>query len=508
MTGHERPTRGSGGDPIVVVGSGLAGLTAAWAVAPTPCVLITPQALTDGSASMWAQGGIAAAIGLDDSVELHVADTWAAGAEAGDRAAIERIIGAGPAAISDLVSLGVEFDTAPGGGFDLHLEAGHQRHRIAHVADASGAAITSAVARVVAQMPHVTVLGGTRVVDLLVDAGTVRGVRVASGDASSHGDLREVPARAVIMATGGYGALWPASTSPLGSTGSGIALGARAGARTDDLHLVQFHPTGLDAGMRPVPLLTEALRGAGAVLLADGERFVDELLPRDIVAAAVWQQRHEGRAVALDARGISDVEGRFPTVTHLCASVGLSPARDLLPVRPAAHYTIGGLTVDACARTSLPGLYAVGETSRTGLHGANRLASNSLLEACVTGRVAAAHARTWQPGTPWESGVPAAAPDAVVCRAAVPPASGQGPASAPEGLVGEALDAGCGVLRDADGLQRVIDRLAPYATSDDAAYLGWLVARSALADTTSRGVHRRLDTAEAASVPSPAPVGA
>lgn len=473
---------------VVVVGSGLAGLTAAQALGDR-CVLLTPGALTEGAASMLAQGGFAAALGADDSPALHAEDTWRAGDRAGDRATIERITQAAPGAVADLLAHGVPFDRDAAGALDLHLEAGHQRRRIAHCGDASGAAITGALAEAV-RAAGAVVHEHARVTDLVVDAGRVVGVRL--GDAADPGDA-VIDADAVVLATGGHGALFGHATSPAHAVGAGIALAARAGARTDDLHLVQFHPTALAARPatgEPLSLLTEALRGAGAMLLADGERFVDELRPRDQVAARVWDQVRAGREVWLDARGVAGVRERFARVTRLCAAVGLDPATDLLPVRPAAHYTMGGITVDARCRTGLPGLWAIGETARTGLHGANRLASNSLLEAHVTGRAAASDALGWvrDRARDWGARVAPADPATVVPRRPGTPLA--------RATVRHAMDTGCGVLRDAAGLRATCAALVGAIGCDDAAYVAWLVARSALRHPTSRGAHRRVDSPE------------
>lgn len=476
---------------VIVVGSGLAGLAAALAMAPQRCILLTPGRLGAGSASMLAQGGFSAATGTDDSPALHAEDTWLAGDRAGEREVIDRICAEAPAALQRLIALGVPFDRN-GGALDLHLEGGHRRHRIAHVGDSSGAAITQALVTTTDQSTHVEVHEHTRVIDLLVESGHIAGVRVRT----EH-EVHDIAASAVILATGGYGALFAHATSPSDATGSGIALAARAGARTDDLHFVQFHPTALDwehVDSRPMALLTEALRGAGATLLSDGQRFVDELRPRDQVAAAVWQQIVAGHRVHLDARHVAGVTEHFPGVTALCRDAGLDPADDLVPTRPAAHYSMGGITVDARGRSSLPGLWAVGECSRTGLHGANRLASNSLLEAFVTGRAAGTDAASWRwqkDASPHWADVAAADPETVVSRA---------PGRAIDfDAVRATLDRGCGVLRRGPELARTMADLAPSITCDDAAYLAWLVARSALADPRSRGAHRRIDHEQEAS---------
>lgn len=293
----------------VIVGSGLAGLTVARALAPRPCILLTPSELTGGAASMWAQGGIAAAVGPDDSPGLHAADTRRAGADIGDPAAIARITTAAPDVVRRLHALGVPFDVDSNDALDLALEGGHSRHRVAHAGDRSGAAITGTVAQHVAELNGVDVLVGHTARRLIIDgAGCVNGLLVEDAD----GAINEIDTDQVVLATGGLGGLFAHTTNPRTSIGHGVAMAARAGARTDDLHFVQFHPTALDVGLDPMPLLTEALRGAGAVLLSDGERFVDELQPRDVVAAAVWAQAQAGHRVVLDARRVPDVAQRFP----------------------------------------------------------------------------------------------------------------------------------------------------------------------------------------------------
>lgn len=481
--------------PLVVIGSGLAGLTCALS-ATTDCLLITAGSLTEAAASMWAQGGIAAAIGLDDSVELHAEDTWRAGAYAGDRDAIRAITAAAPSVVAHLEDLAVPFDRQTDGTLDLALEGGHSRHRIAHAGDRSGAAITTAVAAAVREAAHVTVLEHHRATELLVgDHGRISGVRLRDGD----GHDLEIACERVVLATGGMGGLWPHTTNPRTALGQGVALAARVGAQTQDLHLVQFHPTGLDVPRDPMPLLTEALRGAGARLLSDGRRFTDELQPRDVVAAAVWEQLTLGRLVHLDARHVPDVAQRFPAVQQLVGESGLDLTRDLLPVRPALHYSMGGVTVDAECRTSVPGLWAVGEVARTGLHGANRLASNSLLEAVVTGQAAAASAgRTadnWPTATVPKTSDTGRRHD--VARNAAPSHEAALGLDQIRALIGDS----CGVLRNGRDLRSCVDALEPHI-GDDAAYVAWLVARSALAHPHSIGAHRRTDDTTAQGVPA------
>ncbi|MBO1768410.1 FAD-binding protein [Allobranchiibius sp. GilTou38] len=469
----------------VVVGSGLAGLTVARALAPERCILVTPDDLTAGAASMWAQGGIAAAIGEDDSPELHAVDTRRAGADLGDAGTIARITAAAPDVVRRLRALGVPFDLAADQALDLALEGGHSRRRIAHAGDRSGAAITRTVAGHVATLDSVEIRTGLHARGLVTDgAGKIAGL--ALGAAS--GAAVTIDTDRIVLATGGLGGLFAHTTNPRTALGQGIAMASRVGARTDDLHFVQFHPTALDVGLDPMPLLTEALRGAGAVLLADGARFVDELQPRDVVAAAVWAQAQSGRRVVLDARDVPDVLTRFPAVADLVSAAGLDLASDLLPVAPAVHYAMGGVTVDARSRTSVPGLWAVGEVARTGLHGGNRLASNSLLEAVVSGEAAAADLT----GDTWRAGGDMTAADRESLRAA-----GEAPAPALD-EVRQVLESSCGVLRTAHDLRAAVDRLDAW-TQDDAAYVGWLIARSALADPRSVGAHRRVDTTAAGS---------
>lgn len=465
--------------PIVVIGSGLAGLTCAWA-ANAPCVLVTAGTLTEGAASMWAQGGIAAALSPADSTASHAEDTWRAGAFAGIRSVIDRITGEAPEVVQLLAGLDVPFDRDAQGAFDLALEGGHSRPRVAHAGDHSGAAITATMAATVLNSPHLEVRENRTATTLLTDeTGAVRGVVVRRTDGAEE----TIRTDRVVLATGGLGGLWPHTTNPRTALGQGVALAARAGARTDDLHLVQFHPTGLDVPRDPMPLLTEALRGAGAKLLADGERFTDELQPRDVVAAAAWEQLANGRQVRLDAREIPDVTTRFPAVAELTTASGLDLATDLLPVRPALHYSMGGVTVDPRSRTSVPGLWAIGEVSRTGLHGANRLASNSLLEAVVTGRAAATDSSEWS--GEWRTGIAATDPATVL------PGDKARVIAVQE--VRELLGAACGVLRDGPTLQAAVEALEPH-TGDDLAYVAWLIARSALHHPHSVGAHRRTDS--------------
>lgn len=371
-------------DHPLVVGSGVAGLTVALGL-PRATVV---TAGTLGS-SWWAQGGIAVALGDDDAPRLHAADTMEVAGGLAVRRAVEALTEGGPRAIKLLVDLGARFDLDQTGELALGREAGHSRRRIIHSdGDATGREVVSTLGRAVAGSTSVEVMEGWTALDLLRAGDRVVGL-VAS---TPGGDRVEVSAPAVVLATGGIGRIYLFTTNPPGVTGDGLAMASRAGARLADLEFVQFHPTALLAGIDPMPLLTEALRGEGAILVdVAGKRFMlaqhpdAELAPRDIVARAIYWRRERHAGAFLDARSIEDLPGRFPTVFALASSAGLDPRTDLLPVAPAAHYHMGGVDTDASGRTSLPGLWAVGECAASGVHGANRLASNSLLEGLVFG---------------------------------------------------------------------------------------------------------------------------
>jgi L-aspartate oxidase len=378
-------------DGVIVVGAGLAGLSAALAAAPRKVLLLTGAPVGAGCSSAWAQGGMAAALGEGDAPELHAADTVAAGAGLVDPAVAGLLAREGPAAVRALAAMGAPFDREPGGGFVLSREAAHGRARVARVGgDQAGAAIMAAVIAKVRAAPHVEVREDVRLSGLLQDgAGRVRGVLVESG-----GQLHEITAPATILATGGIGGLYAETTTPAELKGQGLGLAAQAGALIADPEFVQFHPTAMDLGRDPAPLATEALRGDGAVLVdAQGQRFMPryhpdaELAPRDVVARAIHAERQAGRGAFLDARqavGEAFPE-HFPAVFAAAMAAGVDPRRQPIPVAPACHYHMGGIATDAEGRTSLAGLYAAGECAATGAHGANRLASNSLLEAAVFG---------------------------------------------------------------------------------------------------------------------------
>lgn len=398
------PIRELGPGDVVIIGAGLAGLYTALKLAPLPVTVVAAAPLGKGAASAWAQGGIAAAVGEGDTPAAHAADTVNAGAGIVDEAVALTIASEARDRIMDLLRYGVPFDRDLEGHFVLSREAAHSEKRIVRVSgDRAGAAIMQALIIAVRETPSIRVLSGYEAEDLIRDGDRVVGVRLAKGSERGNGNYELLPASAVVLATGGVGGLFALTTNPAYARGEAIAFGARAGAIIADPEFVQFHPTALDVGIDPAPLATEALRGEGARLVnRAGQRFMPalhpdaELAPRDIVARGVFAEIMAGRGAYLDCRTAigSAFEKRFPTVYGHCRAAGLDPATDLLPVAPAAHYHMGGVATDLSGRTNIEGLWAVGEVASTGLHGANRLASNSLLEAVVVGaRVAGDIAR-------------------------------------------------------------------------------------------------------------------
>ncbi len=502
---------------IVVIGSGVAGLTAALGLAcsigapsarPRSVTVLTKTELAGGS-SRWAQGGVAAALAVDDSPDLHAEDTVAAGAGLGDRAVIEALTAEGPERIRRLMELGARFDRGPDGGLLLGREGAHSRRRILHAGgDATGHEMVRALIAEVRRHPDVDLREWVFALDLVTAGDRVVGVlaRHPSGRVVLH------RARAVVLATGGFGQLYERTTNPVEATGDGLAMAARAGARLADLEMVQFHPTALDAGggLESLPLVTEALRGEGAILVDDrGERFMlgvcprAELGPRDVVARAIRSRQQAGRRVFLDASGAigAAFPERFPTVWDSCRRLGLDPRCQPIPVTPAAHYAMAGIAVDLQGRSSLPGLWACGEVTSTGVHGANRLASNSLLEALVFG---ARVADDLGGATTFES-KPRMPLEEVVWREEE---------SRGEGADGERARTEIrrlmwrhvGLERDRRGLETALEALGRVAApAPDSARacetrnlltLGRLVAAAALARRESRGSHYRADFPE------------
>ena len=374
---------------VLVLGSGVAGLSSAVRLAGSGAGGLRVGVLTKAelwqSATRWAQGGVAAVLGGDeDSTDLHLADTLAAGAGLCDTEAVRVLVDEGPGRVNELIALGAEFDRQPGGALALAREGGHSMARVVH---AGGAATGAEVERALVEATResaTVVLEQWFALDLLVEGGRCRGVRAVS----STGRMAEVRATHTVLATGGAGQLFAVTTNPPEATADGLAMALRAGVPVADVEFMQFHPTALHHPAIPRPLLSEALRGHGALLRdAEGERFVDELAPRDVVSRAMAERmREQGREhLWLDATGLEAFSARFPTITASLTDIGLDPACDWLPIAPAAHYLSGGVVTDLSGATALPGLWAAGEVACTGVHGANRLASNSLLEGMVFG---------------------------------------------------------------------------------------------------------------------------
>jgi L-aspartate oxidase len=468
-------------DGVLIVGAGLAGLSAALAVAPRRALVLSASALGEDCASSWAQGGMAAALADDDDPALHAADTEAAGAGLCDRDAVAVLTREGPAAVRALAALGAPFDRAPDGGFAQSLEAAHSRARVARVGgDGAGLAIMRAVIAEVRSRDHIEVREHCRALALLQDAGG----RVIGAAVESGGEVVEILCAAVVLATGGLGGLYATTTNPLQARGEGLALAALAGAVIVDPEFVQFHPTAIDTGADPAPLATEALRGEGARLTdARGHPFMDgyhvaaELAPRDVVARAIATELLGG-PVFLDAREPigAAFAAAFPAVFAACMAAGIDPRTQPIPVKPAAHYHMGGVGTDVWGRTSVEGLLAVGECASTGVHGANRLASNSLLEAAVFGRRAGEAAREIAGNTRAVAHYVLAPdlPPRVLAHLRV------------------AMSARAGVIRDAAGLGELLTwidaqpRALPLITAR-------LAAEGALARRESRGGHFRSD---------------
>ena len=374
---------------VLVLGSGVAGLSAAVRLAgAVPALGVLTKGVLSQSATRWAQGGVAAVLGGDeDSTDLHLADTLRAGAGLCDEEAVRILVDEGPGRVHELIALGVEFDRESSGLLALAREGGHSAPRVVH---AGGAATGAEVERALVDATYRSasaVLEGWFALDLLVEGGRCAGV-LAVPPGGTGADALEVRAAHVVLATGGGGQLFSVTTNPTESTGDGVAMALRVGIPVADVEFVQFHPTALHHPAMPRPLLSEALRGHGALLRdRDGERFVDELAPRDVVSRAM-AARMAAQGVDhlwLDATGLERFSQRFPTISASLATIGLDAQKDWLPIAPAAHHLSGGVLTDLWGATALPGLWAVGEVACTGVHGANRLASNSLLEGMVFG---------------------------------------------------------------------------------------------------------------------------
>ncbi|GAB2554875.1 L-aspartate oxidase [Kribbella endophytica] len=491
---------------VVVIGSGIAGLTAALRLREFGSVVVVTKDVVASGSTQWAQGGIAAALGPGDSPEDHLQDTLVAGAGLSDPAAVRALVTEGPDAVRDLIELGAVFDKRADGDLSLTREGGHHRNRIAHAGgDATGAEIERALVDAVKRADDIRIIEHALVLDLLRAAdGAVAGVTLhVMGEGQLDG-VGQIRSRAVVLASGGLGQLYAATTNPSVSTGDGMALALRAGAKVRDLEFIQFHPTVLWLGKGAKgqqPLVSEAVRGEGAFLVDHaGNRFMQgqhelaDLAPRDIVAKAIMRQMlATGKDhMLLDARHFGDEKWRvrFPTILASCRSHGIDPVRELIPVAPACHYSSGGVWTDLHGQTSVPGLYACGEVACTGVHGANRLASNSLLEGLVFARRIAS----------------ALADDLPDLRE--PADDGRVPGLVDADVVPElqrVMTVGAGVIRSATGLADAGDRLGeliqqpagdpgtPSWEATNLATVATALVAAATAREESRGSHWRED---------------
>jgi L-aspartate oxidase len=482
----------------LILGAGIAGLFTALKLSPFPATVLAGTRPGLSGSSAWAQGGIAAAMGADDTWQSHAADTMIAGAGLCDEKIVDLVAREAPERIADLLAYGTPFDRAADGTLALGREAAHSHKRIVHVkGDRAGAEMSRTLAERALATPSITLLEGFHAVELALEDGRVTGLFARTG-LGLNTRLILFRAPAIVFASGGLGALYAVTTNPLESRGEGLGMAARAGAVIADPEFVQFHPTAIAIGRDPAPLATEALRGEGATLIDEsGRRFMldvhkdAELAPRDIVARAIHRELLAGHKTYLDctkAIGASFAQ-RFPTVYGACKDAGIDPAVEPIPVAPAAHYHMGGIAADAQARSSLEGLWAVGECAATGLHGANRLASNSLLEAVVFGAraaedIASRVAEKFGRGTP--------------------PAPERFASPAPPHVLREAMTRLVGLERDENGLREALSIIAQVerAGANEPALVNMtstakLVAAAALTRHESRGGHYRSDYTKA-----------
>lgn len=496
-------------DGVVIVGAGLAGLFCALKLAPRPVTILSPKPLGFGASSAWAQGGVAAAVGKGDSAALHAYDTELAGAGIVDIDVATHVAEEAARRIEDLARWGTPFDRDAEGGYVLSKEAAHSMNRVVRVSgDRAGAEIMKALIQQVRETPSIRIVEGITATDLARADGRVIGVYGRKlGD--KYGEPILIRGRATVLAAGGLGGLYAVTTNPPGVRGHAMGMAARAGAIIADPEFVQFHPTAIATGADPAPLATEALRGEGAILVTDlGERFMldihpnAELAPRDIVARGNFRQIKAGRKVFLDTRTClgEKILTAYPTVANYCAEAGIDPVKDMIPVTPAAHYHMGGVKVDEDGRSSLPGLWVCGEASCTGLHGANRLASNSLLEAIVFGARIAKDIGGLEsvrsnmapfPGIEWNE----AEGEAVEKRLRNHPA-----VQALRKIMNDYV----GVERDDAGLRQALKQIAHLEVTAEGVTRSFLnmttsatlVAAAALKRTESRGGHFRTDFPE------------
>jgi len=480
--------------PIIIVGGGLAGVFCALKLAPTPVAILAPTPVGSSGSSYWAQGGIAAAVEEGDTPEHHADDTVAAGGGIVDREIALGMAREARARVEDLAAMGAPFDRVNGGAFAPSQEAAHSRRRIVRVmGDTAGRAIMETLEKQVGKTPSIHVVDGYSAQEIITRNGRVAGVRARH----ASGRICDIPCAALVLATGGLGHLYRVTTNPVEARGVGVAMAARAGAAIADAEFVQFHPTAIDINADPAPLATEALRGEGATIIdREGRRFMldvnpaGELAPRDIVARGVFASIKAGHGAFLDARAAVGAEfpKRFPTVYASCMAAGIDPVTMIIPIAPAAHYHMGGVWTDAWGRTSLDGLWAIGEVASTGVHGANRLASNSLLEAIVFGARVAADI--------------ASAPLPEASRSVAAERDDPAPRERDFAIVEELRDlmsANVGVIRDAAGLTGALKAIRRMNTRTNDIEIhnmlttALMIAAAALERRESRGAHFRSD---------------